>query len=130
MGQAFSIWRKMYATSRRKYGKYVENGDCRGTMGKVAERALSEAISELQARGKPGDPVEPVVQEVLEHWFAAYLRDDGRDGFLVDARHPIRFILKSLSTYGTPWSRDAAVDPAKAQADYQRQRQAMFGGAS
>lgn len=131
IGQAWKTWRGMYQSSRRKYGKYVESGDCKGAMIKVAERALSEAISELQSRGTPGDPTDPLVQEVLEHWFMCYLRDNGRDGFLVDNRHAIRFILKSLTAYGTPWSRDAAAsDPAKAQAEYQRRRQEVFGGAA
>lgn len=117
IGLCWKTWRHMYSKSRRRYGKYVENGDCKGAMVHVAERALSEAISELQDRGDPGGNPEPLIQELLEHWFASYLRDDGHNDYISNARHPLRFILRSLSEYGLPkgWGEHTGARAAMAQ---------------
>ena len=97
----WGIWREMYANSRRKYGKFVANAGAPKAIETLAERALSEAQSELVDRGTPGDPL-PLVEELLRHWFASYLRDDGFNEFLSGKRHAIEYLPKSLSEYGLP----------------------------
>ncbi len=98
----WKLWRDMYSRSRRGYGKYVENPASAKAIEVLAERALSEAISELTDRGDPGANPEPLVEEILRHWFASFLRDDGFNDFLSTKRHAVEYLLKSLSEYGLP----------------------------
>lgn len=98
----WKLWRDMYSRSRRGYGKYVENPASAKAIEALAERALSEAISELTDRGQPGANPEPLVEEILRHWFASFLRDDGFNDFLATKRHAVEYLLKSLSEYGLP----------------------------
>lgn len=105
----WKLWRGMYANSRRGYGKFVENPAAGGAINTLAERAQSEALSELSDRGLPAEGVEALTKELLEHWFASYLRDAGHNDFLVTKRHAIEYLLKSLSEYGLPktWGKAA-----------------------
>jgi hypothetical protein len=97
----WAIWREMYSNSRRNYGKFVANAAAPKAVETLAERALSEAQAELVDRGTPGDPT-PLVEELLRHWFASFLRDDGFNEFLATKRHAIEYLPKSLSEYGLP----------------------------
>lgn len=137
-------WTTLYASSKRGYGEYVRHPEDGKAMKRVVSHAKDVGLGELRRRNKPQSGLDAVMLQLLDHWFKAYLRDDGDRDFLANHCHGLRWIAHDIPKYGTPWSKDRTVDqsdvaqipdafdddPAKAQAEYQRQRQAMFGGAS
>lgn len=102
----WKLWRELYGRSKRAYGRYVDAPEDGAEMGRIVNAAIDQAIAELRVRCTPQDPVEPVVSEILQHWFKEYLRDDGGErGWIAEQRHPLRYVLKGVTKYGTPWSR-------------------------
>lgn len=105
-GVGWKLWRSLYPQSKRNYGCYVDAPEDGREMARIVNSATDHAIAELRDRGTPGDPVEPIVQAILDYWFKEYLRDDGGErGWLVEQRHPLRYVLKGITKYGTPWSK-------------------------
>lgn len=111
------IWRDLYERSKRNYGRYVDSPEDGREMGRICQSAASHAIDELNHRGTPSEPAEPIVEAILDHWFKSFLRDDGGDKeFLVERRHPLRFVLKGVTAYGTPWSKTNSTAPGSMSA--------------
>ncbi len=104
-GVGWGIWRKLYSESRRNYGAYVEAPEDGAKMQTLVNTATEHALRELVDRRTPAEPALPLVEQILAHWFKAYLREDGKNGALADQRHPIRCVAVGIPTFGTPWSR-------------------------
>jgi hypothetical protein len=54
---------------------------------------------------------------VVAHWIDSYLDDDGVNGHLAKARHPLRLMVKQVATYGLPKERRRAALAAVERAD-------------
>jgi len=92
---AWRVWRRLYGAKHD--AQYVQaDGD-----GQAMQRLAKNAVG--HAKGRDGDPDE-VTEAVLAHWFAAYLADDGFNGYLAAERHPLRSASRDLNKYGLPWS--------------------------
>jgi len=118
-------WTKLYASSRRRYGQYSRAPEDGKVMKRVTEHARSLGLEELRLRNEPQTDLEMVVRELLDHWFKAYLRDDGDRDFLSTHRHGLKWLPQDIPKYGTPWSRDRTIDPADveaAKADFEATR--------
>ena len=87
-----STWQTPYVGDRRADGKHMA--------------AIVAAAAEA-AGGRGGGDGASRVRDVLSHWFRCYLADEGRHGFLREARHPLRLVLRDVTRYGEP-------DPAQA----------------
>lgn len=94
--EAWPIWRSTYAESRRGYGKYIE-----GPRDNPALRQLAEtALTNIENHGR----IAADAANLLAHWFASYLEDDGRQGFrLTDKRHALQHLAHNPTQYGAPW---------------------------
>jgi len=56
---------------------------------------------------------EPDFEErIVEHWLRSYLADEGPNGYLAKARHPLRYIKRQVGTYGLPRAAKLAKCPA------------------
>ena len=105
--RAWQLWKSTYLGSKkRKYGPYVSSDRCASAIAKVAERARQSA-AEVPSLSGAGNAWE-LEGKILDHWFKNYMRDDGHDGFLVEQRHAVHYILQSLPKYGLPSNLDVS----------------------
>lgn len=91
------VWRALYAVSVRRYGAYTSApGDAL-----IAKRVAMHAMAECETLGHSGE-----AEALVTHWLKSYLRDDGSKFFsLRDNRHGLRWLERSISAYGNPWTR-------------------------
>jgi hypothetical protein len=89
--EAWEIWRPLW--TKRWSGSYPAGPADGAAMGRLWASATDSA-NDLQNGVTPGD--------VFRHWAESYLRDDGREGYLLRERHPLRSAHHSLARYGLP----------------------------
>lgn len=104
---AWRLWRELYQTSRRKYGRYIEAG----VTDDRAIQLLAHRADDLTGADRAK------TEALLRHWFSSYLLDDGEVSFIVNARHPVKFIERRLPTYGEPKPPRKAAPPAPRESE-------------
>lgn len=129
----WGIWRNLYSSSRRGYGAYIDAPEDGPEMARIVRKATEHALAHARANGPCSEPIQPIVEAALDHWFKSYLRDAGGDKeWIVEQRHPLRYVLKGVTKYGLPWSLPSPAEPRDAQAEAMRARAALMnslGGA-
>jgi hypothetical protein len=104
---ALAVWVETYAKSRRAYGTYTPTDEDDAEGRRVAAHAERLAEEERGRRGNGAPPIATLAKELVRHWAVSYLRDDGAKNHLAEARHPLRFLMRSVPTYGVPWTAKA-----------------------
>ena len=121
----WAMWLKAYEACPREYGPYIRTSDC--------ERAMSDVIGAAKAATKDlcgGDEVKhrKLTALLLGHWFQQYLREDGREKYLVGMRHPLKFLPKHAQEFGVPDALLAgAVDRKQAHEQFVQARKEAMG---
>lgn len=92
---AWRLWRELYQASRRRYGRYVDNGIRDERVIQIIAHRADEMCERRRDR----------VELLLRHWFVSFLRDDGDLGCIARARHSLRLLERKLSEYGEPKTR-------------------------
>lgn len=108
---AWRVWRELY--ERAYAAPYVDAPADGRVMTELASAAESHAKAHQDH--SPGDieGIRERVERLCRHWFASYLDDDGRKGFLAGERHPLRMAGRDLPRYGLPWGRGAISTPPR-----------------
>jgi hypothetical protein len=108
---AWRVWREAYEA---RYGAaYVGSGPD----GPAMQAIVADARAAVEERRKSDPrPSFELLEILLRHWFAGYLRDDGWSGFsLVEKRHGLGwFRRKDIPKYGSPWAKARSSAPARA----------------
>lgn len=97
----WKVWRPLY---KAKHGKTYAGPKGSGD-GKYITELVKSAVDMAQEHASElGEALVPeMVESVLAHWFESYLADDGRNGFLKDEGHKLRFLMREVGSYGSPW---------------------------
>jgi len=88
---------------------YTVTDEDRGYAADLLELVHQAAVQEGVRTGRD----EPDFEErIVEHWLRSYLADEGPNGYLAKARHPLRYIKRQVGTYGLPRAAKLAKCPA------------------
>lgn len=104
-----SRWSELYGKAESSI--YTPTGEDRTHAEALVTLIQSTAADHAARSNMPENEAEA---QITEHWIRAYFRDEGVNGYLDKARHPLRYMLRQVSTYGLP--RAARSGPVKVRA--------------
>jgi hypothetical protein len=95
-------WCEAYGKSRRGYGAYTPDAEDSARAVELGVHAADLATAEAMTRGGSAD-VDALARELVRHWAIGYLREDGVRSYYSEQRHPLRYLMRGVPTYGVPW---------------------------
>lgn len=95
----WGIWREMYQSSKRGYGRYIPSPADNPAMTEIIRCATEAAIEEAKAAEDPNPDMAAWTESVIRSVFVGYLRTDGHNGFLCDKRHAVMYAPREFGVY-------------------------------
>lgn len=95
----WGIWREMYQSSKRGYGRYIPSPADNPAMTEIIRCATEAAAEEAKAAEDPNPDMAAWTESVIRSVFVGYLRTDGHNGFLCDKRHAVMYAPREFGVY-------------------------------
>jgi len=108
---AWGEWRSQYA--EHYGGAYTDGGPDGKVMSSVAAAATRHARTHPDHSAGDNEGETTRVAQLLRHWFACYLANEGFKGVLVEHRPPLRMLERDLARFGLPWGEGAQPTPSR-----------------
>jgi hypothetical protein len=90
-------WSELYETTTGV--AYTATDEDRTHTADLLEVVHQAAVQEGVRTGRDQPGLE---ERIVDHWIRAYLDDEGPGGYLVKARHALRYVKRQVGTYGLP----------------------------